>query len=155
MVCKKLLTKQIVKVYWKFLQTLAMMHYCKEEVKVTWITGQNPRKSRPRTESEDWGQLFMLPWLPLGNSDIPLVFIVEFFAKNSSNWSMYSTKTRSNGSKFTVMIITVSFDETHAAIWQKKFEFWNWWYVIARTTDAQRGNSLHCTAENSLPLPNC
>ena len=23
-----------------------------------------------------------------------------------------------------------------------------------RTTDAQRGNSLHCTAENSLPLPN-
>ena len=24
----------------------------------------------------------------------------------------------------------------------------------ARTTDAQRGNSLHCTAENSLPLPN-
>ena len=27
------------------------------------------------------------------------------------------------------------------------------WYR-ARTTDAQRGNSLHCTAENSLPLPN-
>ena len=30
-------------------------------------------------------------------------------------------------------------------------------YVISfesRTTDAQRGNSLHCTAENSLPLPN-
>ena len=26
----------------------------------------------------------------------------------------------------------------------------NW----ARTTDTQRGNSLHCTAENSLPLPN-
>ena len=24
----------------------------------------------------------------------------------------------------------------------------------SRTTDAQRGNSLHCTAENSLPLPN-
>ena len=24
----------------------------------------------------------------------------------------------------------------------------------ARTTDAQRGNILHCTAENSLPLPN-
>ena len=24
----------------------------------------------------------------------------------------------------------------------------------ARTTDAQRENSLHCTAENSLPLPN-
>ena len=23
-----------------------------------------------------------------------------------------------------------------------------------RTTDAQRGNILHCTAENSLPLPN-
>ena len=23
-----------------------------------------------------------------------------------------------------------------------------------RTTDAQRGNSLHCTAKNSLPLPN-
>ena len=27
--------------------------------------------------------------------------------------------------------------------------------VNPRTTDAQRGNSLHCTAENSLPLPNC
>ena len=24
----------------------------------------------------------------------------------------------------------------------------------SRTTDAQRGNSLHCMAENSLPLPN-
>ena len=24
----------------------------------------------------------------------------------------------------------------------------------SRTTDAQRGNSLHCTAKNSLPLPN-
>ena len=24
----------------------------------------------------------------------------------------------------------------------------------ARTTDAQRGNSLHCTAENSIPIPN-
>ena len=24
----------------------------------------------------------------------------------------------------------------------------------SRTTDAQRGNGLHCTAENSLPLPN-
>ena len=23
-----------------------------------------------------------------------------------------------------------------------------------RTTDTQRGKSLHCTAENSLPLPN-
>ena len=27
-------------------------------------------------------------------------------------------------------------------------------YQKPRTTDAQRGNSLHCTAENSLPLPN-
>ena len=26
--------------------------------------------------------------------------------------------------------------------------------LVPRTTDAQRGNSLHCTAENSLPLPN-
>ena len=26
--------------------------------------------------------------------------------------------------------------------------------VKSRTTDAQRGNSLHCMAENSLPLPN-
>ena len=24
----------------------------------------------------------------------------------------------------------------------------------SRTTDAQRGNSLHCTAENSIPIPN-
>ena len=24
----------------------------------------------------------------------------------------------------------------------------------ARTTDTQRGNSLHCTAENSIPIPN-
>ena len=24
----------------------------------------------------------------------------------------------------------------------------------ARTTDAQRGNSLHCTAGNSIPIPN-
>ena len=24
----------------------------------------------------------------------------------------------------------------------------------SRTTDTQRGNSLHCTAENSLPIPN-
>ena len=28
-------------------------------------------------------------------------------------------------------------------------------YVGTRTTDTQRENSLHCTAENSLPLPNC
>ena len=27
-------------------------------------------------------------------------------------------------------------------------------WLLARTTDPQRGNSLHCTAENSLPLPN-
>jgi hypothetical protein len=27
-------------------------------------------------------------------------------------------------------------------------------YYYARTTDAQRGNSLHCTAENSIPIPN-
>ena len=26
--------------------------------------------------------------------------------------------------------------------------------ISAWTTDAQRGNSLHCTAENSLPLSN-
>ena len=26
--------------------------------------------------------------------------------------------------------------------------------LLSRTTDAQRGNSLYCTAENSLPLPN-
>ena len=26
--------------------------------------------------------------------------------------------------------------------------------IESRTMDAQRGNSLHCTAENSLPLPN-
>jgi hypothetical protein len=25
---------------------------------------------------------------------------------------------------------------------------------LARTTDAQRGNFLHCTAENSIPIPN-
>ena len=25
---------------------------------------------------------------------------------------------------------------------------------VPRTTDAQRGNNLYCTAENSLPLPN-
>ena len=24
----------------------------------------------------------------------------------------------------------------------------------ARTTDAQTGDSLHCTAENSIPIPN-
>ena len=28
------------------------------------------------------------------------------------------------------------------------------YFLISRTTDAQRGDSLHCTAENSLPLPN-
>ena len=27
-------------------------------------------------------------------------------------------------------------------------------WVTARTTDTQRGNSLHCTAENSIPIPN-
>ena len=27
-------------------------------------------------------------------------------------------------------------------------------YFLPRTTDAQRGNSPHCTAKNSLPLPN-
>ena len=27
-----------------------------------------------------------------------------------------------------------------------------WWY-LTRTTDAQRGNSLHCTAENSIQNP--
>jgi hypothetical protein len=31
-----------------------------------------------------------------------------------------------------------------------------WGFVLfqSRTTDAPYGNSLHCTAENSLPLPN-
>ena len=28
-------------------------------------------------------------------------------------------------------------------------------FTYPRTTDTQRENSLHCTAENSLPLPNC
>jgi hypothetical protein len=27
-------------------------------------------------------------------------------------------------------------------------------WVWSRTTDAQRGNSLHCKAENSIPIPN-
>ena len=27
------------------------------------------------------------------------------------------------------------------------------WSFLTRTTDAQRGNKLHCKAENSLPLP--
>ena len=27
-------------------------------------------------------------------------------------------------------------------------------YISPRTTDAQRGNSLHCMAKNSFPLPN-
>ena len=27
-------------------------------------------------------------------------------------------------------------------------------WMNSRTTDAQRGNSLHCTAENSIPIPN-
>ena len=27
------------------------------------------------------------------------------------------------------------------------------WWLTTRTTDAQRGNSLHCTAENSIPIP--
>ena len=35
----------------------------------------------------------------------------------------------------------------------KEYEVCDLMY-ITRTTDAQRGNSLHCTAENSLPLPN-
>ena len=26
--------------------------------------------------------------------------------------------------------------------------------LSSRTTDTQRGNSLHCTAENSIPIPN-
>ena len=26
--------------------------------------------------------------------------------------------------------------------------------TVTRTTDAQRGKSLHCTAENSIPIPN-
>ena len=28
------------------------------------------------------------------------------------------------------------------------------WRVETRTTDAQRGNSLHCTAQSSIPIPN-
>ena len=28
------------------------------------------------------------------------------------------------------------------------------WWILSRTTDAQRGNSLHCKAENSIPIPN-
>ena len=32
------------------------------------------------------------------------------------------------------------------------YSIYSWFH--ARTTDAQRGNSLHWTAENSLPLPN-
>ena len=55
----------------------------------------------------------------LGNSDIPLVVIIGFstkIQKNSSNCSRYFTKTPSNGSKFTVMIITLSFGEIHATV---------------------------------------
>ena len=33
---------------------------------------------------------------------------------------------------------------------QFKPKLWN----ITWTTDAQRGNSLHCMAENSIPIPN-
>ena len=34
--------------------------------------------------------------------------------------------------------------------------FWVFWEprIESRTTDAQRENSLHCTAENSIPIPN-
>ena len=31
---------------------------------------------------------------------------------------------------------------------------WQFIWLLPRTTDAQRGNSLHCTAENSIPIPN-
>ena len=34
--------------------------------------------------------------------------------------------------------------------WMTRYWFW---YSEPRTTDAQRGNSHHCTVENSLPLP--
>ena len=34
------------------------------------------------------------------------------------------------------------------------FDFSLFHWCGTRTTDAQRENSLHCTAENSLPLPN-
>ena len=34
------------------------------------------------------------------------------------------------------------------------FYFYSQWLALARTTDAQRANSLHCTAENSIPIPN-
>ena len=30
----------------------------------------------------------------------------------------------------------------------------HWYNVTTRTTDAQRRNSLHCIAENSIPIPN-
>ena len=32
--------------------------------------------------------------------------------------------------------------------------FMKYLYLVSRTTDAQRENRHHCTAENSLPLPN-
>ena len=34
------------------------------------------------------------------------------------------------------------------------FDFSLFHWCGTRTTDAQRGNSLHCTAENSIPIPN-
>ena len=41
--------------------------------------------------------------------------------------------------------------------WKQEFHFNHMHmgtHYHSRTTDAQRGNSLHCTAENSIPIPN-
>ena len=60
-----------------------------------------------------------LPLEPLANSDIPLVVIIDLLLHESMihKWNSIH-KTSSNGPKFAVMIITVSFRILHAVIWQ-------------------------------------
>jgi hypothetical protein len=66
------------------------------------------------------------------------------------------------------LVISTYFSSTKLHMWLKNgdvvsqflFKFNNFLFESfvessqARTTDAQSGNSLHCMAENSLPLPN-
>ena len=67
---------------------------------------------------------------------------------------------------FEFYILTTSYHVGHAALfvlklynhcWTALEESWISGTVLLtqpRTTDAQRGSSLHCMAENSTPIPN-
>ena len=90
-------------------------------------------------------------------------FISFFFFCNRKSQNFASSKHSESichGMKSQVPEMHKMFNQAKTSKFHTKLHFCNctWAGYLEcfhpRTTDAQRGNSLHCTAENSLPLPN-